>query len=277
MSTAARRFFLCPPDHFQIEYVINEWMDMSNPVHPERAYEQWHQLRETYERLGVEVRLLEPEPGIPELVFPGDSIFLFGEKAIASRFHHPERQPEVAPMSRRFASLGYTLYTLPTGLRFEGNAEAIYWNECLFCGYGVRSDYEALPYLARLLDVPLHAFRLTKPFFHFDTVFCPIDERLAVYYPGAFTPEDADRLRRLFPNLIAAEEAEARRLGCNSVSVNGAVIMSTPHVPRLAAQLRLHGLEVIPLDLSEFYKAGGGAKCLTLEAYRYHVLEARLS
>jgi N-dimethylarginine dimethylaminohydrolase len=45
--------------------------------------------------------------------------------------------------------------------------------------------------------------------------------------------------------------------------------MSTPLAPHAADQLRAQGLEVLALDLSEFRKAGGGAKCLTLEAYRY--------
>jgi hypothetical protein len=43
--------------------------------------------------------------------------------------------------------------------------------------------------------------------------------------------------------------------------------VSTPQAPRFVEAVRARGKEVVALDLSEFRKAGGGAKCLTLEAY----------
>ncbi len=262
-----RRVYLCPPDHYQITYSINEWMDVNQPVNPALAHEQWETLRAAYHHLGVEVRLLDPEPGLPELTFPGDSIFLFNQHAVRSRFRHREREPEVEPMARRFAARGYTLHTLPDGQHFEGNAETIYWNGQLMGGCGIRSDCEVFTYLSQLLDVKAHAFTLCPPYFHFDVAFAPVSHDTALYYPGAFTPDAVERLRRLCPNLIVVEEAEARVLACNSVTVNGTVVMSTPLAPHTAAQLRAYGLEVVTLDLSEFRKAGGGAKCLTLEAY----------
>src|SRR6185436_12346182 len=108
-----RRFYLCPPDHFQIAYSINEWMDVNRPVNPALAREQWDTLYAAYRRLGMEVQVLEPEPGLPELTFPGDSIFLFHKLAIRSRFRHQERAPEVEPMAQRFAARGYQTHTLP--------------------------------------------------------------------------------------------------------------------------------------------------------------------
>jgi len=268
MTHPNRLFYLCPPDYYQIEYAINPWMDLNNRVQPERAMAQWQTLYDTYCRLGVHVEIIPPEPGRSEMTFPGDSIFLFGKTAISSRFRHPEREPEVAPMAQRFAERGYTIHTLPPGLHFEGNAEAIYFHGKLFCGYGIRSDHAVFAHIGQLLNVEAHTFQLAKPFYHFDVTFCPIDRDLAVYYPGAFTLESAERLRSLFPQMIEVEEAEAQQLGCNSVSVNGVVVMSTPRAPKLATELRARGQDVIELDLSEFYKAGGGAKCLTLEAYR---------
>jgi N-dimethylarginine dimethylaminohydrolase len=201
-------------------------------------------------------------------VFAGDSIFLFGERAISSRFRHAERQPEVAPMARRFARRGYRLEQLPEGLHFEGNAEAIHWNGMLLGGWGVRSDRGALDYVSQRFDLELHAFQLARPYYHLDVCLAPIDERSALYYPGAFTAQGRAQLTRLVPNLIAVTEAEAQALACNSVSVHGTVVMSTTQAPRVAELLCATGKRVVAIDVSEFQKAGGGVKCMTLEAYR---------
>ncbi len=258
---------MCPPDHFQLDYAINDWTDPAQRVLPKLAREQWEQLLATYRSLGAEVHVLEAEPGVSEMTFAGDSIFVFGDQAISGRFRHPERMPEVAPMAQRFAHTGYRVQRLPAGMCFEGNAEALYWNGMLLGGWGVRSDRAALSYLGALLDVQVHAFELCRPYYHFDVCFAPIDEQLALYYPGAFTPEGRALLARLCPQLIAVDAREAKALACNSVTVNDTVVMSTVGAKRVEGELRAHGKRVIALSLSEFHKAGGGAKCLTLEAY----------
>jgi N-dimethylarginine dimethylaminohydrolase len=259
---------MCPPDHFTVDYAINAWTAPGTKVDAERALEQWERLYSVYVDAGAKVSVIEPEPGIPELVLAGDSIFLFGERAISSRFRHAERQPEVAPMARRFARRGYRLEQLPEGLHFEGNAEAIHWNGMLLGGWGVRSDRGALDYVSQRFDLELHAFQLARPYYHLDVCLAPIDERSALYYPGAFTAQGRAQLTRLVPNLIAVTEAEAQALACNSVSVHGTVVMSTTQAPRVAELLCATGKRVVAIDVSEFQKAGGGVKCMTLEAYR---------
>jgi len=56
---------------------------------------------------------------------------------------------------------------------------------------------------------------------------------------------------------------EAQQFACNAVVVGRkAVIPRTCR--RLAADLEKRGFTVYPLDFSEFIKAGGAARCLTL-------------
>src|SRR5689334_17792050 len=113
MVQQTRQFFMCPPDHFAVDYAINAWTAPGTQVDIDRALDQWELLYNVYLDAAATVGLIEPEPGIPELVFAGDSIFLFGERAVSSRFRHAERQPEVLPMARRFARRGYRLEQLP--------------------------------------------------------------------------------------------------------------------------------------------------------------------
>ncbi len=267
MNDRARRFYMCAPEHFRVDYAINAWTRPRAEVDARRAMEQWLALREAYLEAGAEVCEVAPEAGVSELTFAGDSIFLHGQVALSSRFRHAERMPEVLPMARRFRALGYDVRELPHGMHFEGNAEAILWNGRLLGGYGVRSDRTALAHVSELLDVEVVPFELRKPYYHLDVCLCPLDARSALYYPGGFSDESRARLMRLVPKLYPVSEAEARALACNSVSVSDTVVMSTRAAPRVASLLRAQGRRVVELELSEFRKAGGGAKCLTLEAY----------
>ena len=270
MSGHSRRFFMCAPDHFRVDYAINAWTCPDDVVDEQRALAQWHSLRAAYLEAGAEVCDIEPEPGVSELTFAGDSIFLFGHVAISSRFRHAERMPEVLPMAQRFRRLGYVVRELPSGLHFEGNAEAMYWNGMLLGGYGVRSDRAALECISHILGVDVMPFQLSRPYYHLDVCLTPIDTETALYYPGAFTPEGQAALERLVPKLLPVSEAEAQALACNSISIHDTVVMSTRNAPRVAALLRSLGKRVVELELSEFKKAGGGAKCLTLEAYGFN-------
>jgi N-dimethylarginine dimethylaminohydrolase len=225
MTAETRQFFMCPPDHFRVDYAINAWTDPGAEVDSTRALEQWERLYAVYVDAGARV-------------------------------------------ARRFARRGYHVEQLPEGMHFEGNAEAIHWNGMLLAGWGVRSDRSALDHLCARLDLELHAFQLAAPYYHFDVCLAPIDERTALYYPGAFTAQGREQLARLVPRLIAVNEREAKALACNSVSVHGTVVMSTTQAPRVAELLCAAGKRVVALDVSEFQKAGGGVKCLTLEAYQ---------
>lgn len=263
----ARRFYLTRPTLFQIEYKINKWMDTKVQVDLGRAQAQWDALHQLYLDLGAQVEVFEPSPGWPDSVFTGDSIFLYGKKAIASRFRYAERSGEVAPQVQRFEERGYTVHELPEGVFFEGNGEAVYWNGKIIAGYGVRSDRAALDFMAKTLGVEVIPLHVRAPHFHVDTIICPLSDTTLAYVPTAMDADSQQTIKNLGANLIHIEREEAAYLACNSMSVAGNVIVSTLQAPKFHKALEKAGFEVRPLDLSEFAKSGGGAKCLTLEAY----------
>ena len=65
------------------------------------------------------------------------------------------------------------------------------------------------------------------------------------------------------PKLIPVAEAEAHRFGCNAVVV-GKTVVHNSRCPAMAADLKRAGYRSIEVELDEFLKAGGSAKCLTL-------------
>jgi N-dimethylarginine dimethylaminohydrolase len=101
-------------------------------------------------------------------------------------------------------------------------------------------------------------------FYHLDTALCVLDGSTAMYYPAAF--DDAGRavLASMFPELIEAKDEDAEVLGLNAVSDGRHVVLAAA-ATGLARSLTARGFEVVPVDMSELLKAGGGAKCCTLE------------
>ena len=266
-SADTRHFFLTKPTHFRIKYTINHWMDTNNQVEPEKAEVQWNALLEHYKKLGAKVEVFESVDGWPDQVFTGDSIFLYGKHAIAGRFRYFERSGEVSPMIERFEQRGYTIHQVPDGLFFEGNGEAIAWDGHVLAGYGVRSDREALDFLSKTLDVEVIPFRVLPPHFHVDTIVCPLRKGLLAYVPSGMDEDSRRRIENLGVDLITIDQDEGLELACNSMALGDDVIVSTHKAPKFHKELEKVGFTVIPLDLSEFAKSGGGAKCLTLEAY----------
>jgi N-dimethylarginine dimethylaminohydrolase len=63
--------------------------------------------------------------------------------------------------------------------------------------------------------------------------------------------------------VIFVSAEDARNFACNLVTVND-VVVTGPISAQLRRQLTRLGFWVECLPLTEFYKAGGGAKCLTL-------------
>ena len=99
-------------------------------------------------------------------------------------------------------------------------------------------------------------------FYHLDMLL-PGAAGEAIYFPPAFDEYGRKVLETHIPKLIAVEESEATRFGCNAVVVGKTVVMNTG-CERLSAALQQRGYETRATELDEFIKAGGSAKCLTL-------------
>ena len=70
-------------------------------------------------------------------------------------------------------------------------------------------------------------------------------------------------LKSRIERLIEVSAEEAVSFSCNAVVVGKSVILNEG-APELARSLRSLGYDVKPICLTEFIKAGGSAKCLTL-------------
>jgi N-dimethylarginine dimethylaminohydrolase len=258
------RILMCPPDYYGIEYEINPWMHVERGAKRERAQAQWQRLCETLRGLGVTVELMEPRPGLPDLVFTANAGLVFGDRFFSSSFRHEVRARESPYFDAWFAEHGFTVEHLPEGVYFEGAGDALFCGRPLFAGYRIRSDVNGHQYLGKVLGRLVLPLELVSPYFyHLDTCFCPLAPDEAIYYPAAFDAYGQRVLQAHVPKLLAVEEVEARRFGCNAVVV-GRTVITNSGCPRLHAGLRTWGYEPVSVELDEFIKSGGSAKCLTL-------------
>jgi N-dimethylarginine dimethylaminohydrolase len=187
---------------------------------------------------------------------------------VLSRFLHPERQGEEPYFKQWFEEQGHTVHTLPDDLPFEGAGDALLDREgrWLWAGYGFRTELDAHGLVAEWFNIEVLSLHLMdERFYHLDTCFCPLTGGYLLYYPPAFDAYSNRLIEMRVPaaKRIAIDEADAVNFACNAVNINQTVIMNQAS-DELKARLAEAGFEVVETPLTEFLKAGGAAKCLTL-------------
>ena len=255
---------MCPPDFYGIEYEINPWMNRERQADHELATRQWNDLVAALKQAGAEIALLEPRPGLPDLVFTANAALIYRQTAILARFRHAQRQGEEPIDEGYLQQAGFEVRKLDEGLYFEGAGDALFCGDTLFAGYRIRSDARGHQQIGEMLSCRVIPMELIDPYYyHLDTCFCPLAAGTAIYFPPAFDEYGQKALAEHVEHLVPVDEAEARRFACNAVVVGRQVFTNTG-CPRLHEDLVRLGLEPHETPLDEFVKAGGSAKCLTL-------------
>ncbi|KAA2264945.1 amidinotransferase [Solihabitans fulvus] len=259
---------MCPPTYFTVEYSINPWMDPSKPVSTELAVAQWTELKETYERLGHKVELIDAQPGLPDMVFAANSGTVIDGRVLGSRFRAPQRAAEADHFRRWFLEHSYRAVVMPTRTN-EAEGDFTWTGQLLLAGTGFRTDPAAHAEAQEVLGVPVVSLQLVDPrFYHLDVALFVLDDQAerpqVCYYPEAFSAGSQRVLRRLFPDAVLATATDAECLGLNAVS-DGRNVVLPVEATALADRLAERGFEPVFVDISELRKSGGGPKCCTME------------
>jgi N-dimethylarginine dimethylaminohydrolase len=258
------RLLLCPPDHYGIEYEINPWMHRAHQEDRLRAAAQWQGLRDTLEGLGCILDFMLPQPRFPDMVFTANAGLVTGRKFIRSNFRHHQRQGEGAFFGQWFAEHGYEVVPLPEQLIFEGEGDALFSGDVLFCGYRFRSDIQSHQWLGEFLKCLVISLELADSrFYHLDTCFCPIAHDCAMWFPAAFDEYAQQAIRKHVPDLIEVSPGEAWRFACNAIVLDHVIVLPDG-CAKICAALAGRGYRCHELPMSEFLKAGGACKCLAL-------------
>src|SRR6266404_5440935 len=239
-----RELLLCPPDYYGIEYEINPWMSRARGAETPLAQKQWTELHATLSDLDCKIDLVPPQPKLPDMVFTANAGLTVGRKFIPSNFRHKERAGEAPHFARWMEDHGYEISWLPNDLYFEGEGDALFGGDVLCC----------LVISVELVD---------PRFYHLDTCFCPLPDGAAVWFPAAFDDYGQRAIREHVAELIDVFPEEAMHFSCNAVVLEHDIVLPEG-APKLVAALHDRGYRCHELPMSEFIKAGGACKCLTM-------------
>ncbi|QHC69184.1 dimethylargininase [Rathayibacter sp. VKM Ac-2801] len=265
-TSVAKTILMCRPEHFTVVYRINPWMDPQVPTDTSLAVRQWQTLYDTYADLGFTIELIEPEAGLPDMVYAANGGFVIDGIAYGASFTYPERQPEGPAYMDWFRSAGFDV-RVPEEVN-EGEGDFLLVGERILAGTGFRSASDSHAEVARVFGREVVTLELVNPsFYHLDTAIAVLDETNIAYLPSAFSEEGNRTLRELYPDAILVSEEDASVLGLNSFS-DGLNVVIASRATGFERQLRERGYNPIGVDLSELLLGGGGVKCCTLELRR---------
>ncbi|GEM_PF-1029769 len=273
-----RKFLLSPPIYYEKAYDFSDDNNFyvryrDRQIDRLKAWNQWSHIVSRYMDRGVLLHIVEASEGLAELTFVGDSIFLFGKKAVISRFRHPERQKEAVYMKEWALRKGFEIMEIPEGYVFEGNAEAFYSHQMdvIIMGYGGnRTSIEVAEMLQDFLGVKV--IPVEKYDFHLDVVLFLL-KKYIIYAKGKVSEESIKRLESEGFKTVPVPPHLIEDLGLNSTYIGSTVFINdSKNVPELRKIYLSLGFDVEVVDTSEFHLVGGGVKCLTLEHYRFEEL-----
>nr|WP_184941988.1 dimethylargininase [Kitasatospora kifunensis] len=255
---------MCRPTTFEVSYAINPWMDPAVPVDAALATAQWERLYRLYLALGHQVELIEALPGLPDMVYAANGATVVDGKVLGARFRNAERAAEGAAYLDWFRAHGFTEIHDPLHIN-EGEGDLLTCDSFILAGWGFRTAPEAHREVEAVFGRPVIPLELVDPrFYHLDTALAVLDGDEIMYHPEAFEPRSRALLRRLFPDALLADRADAEAFGLNAMS-DGLNVVLPRAAEGLARQLAERGFNPIGVDLSELLKGGGNVKCCTLE------------
>ena len=256
----------CRPEHYAVVYSINPWMNpQTNNADTQLANEQWQTLTDLIRSTGNEVVEIDPAPGWPDMVFTANAGLIKDKKVVLSNFTHPERNGEEPYFKRWFEDNGYEV--LEVEETFEGAGDSLFFGDVLFAGHGFRTEKCVYEKIKEFLDIEIIVLsHLIDPYFyHLDTCFCPLNDELALILPAAFDPWMVEEVG-IFTDikLRSVPSDEAKNFACNAVVLADTVIIPSD-CPETRRILEMEGFHVLDCPMTEFLKAGGACKCLTLK------------
>src|SRR3984885_12961933 len=177
-----RHYVMTPPRFFAVDYAINPWMDTTNPVDRDVAIAQWRHLHDVYRRLGHIVALVEPVPGLPDMVYAANGGLILDGTAIVARFKYPQRQQESIAYAQWMKSHGDT--TVQNQHINEGQGDLLPVGELILAGTGFRTDPQAHAEIAEIVGRQVISLQLVDPrFYHLDPALAVLDDITIPYSP----------------------------------------------------------------------------------------------
>lgn len=276
-----QKVLMVTPTYFDIDNPINTHMfdtnGQPNKINKNKAEDQWKELKEVYEKLNVQVHILNGIENLADMVFCANQSFPYLNHknqlcAVLSNMRDERRHKEVLHIENFLKTQGYHTQSLASRSEetlFEGMGDVTWLGttRLLIGGYGFRTSKRIYEALSQVTQYPIAILELKNPkFYHLDTCLSVLNSTTAMVCQEAFTPAGLELLNALFPNLleIPLREADAPGFACNAHCPDGKHVIIQKNNLQTHALLLKHHFIPIEVDTSEFIKSGGSVYCMKL-------------
>jgi len=251
--------------------MFNPWMKYSESIDLDLAKSQWDTMVSALTEAGAEIEYLASSPHSPAQVFTADgAVIVESNHALILRNDGPRGTLEPTAFAEWLRNEGFSIESMPPTRTLDGGNVIRLHDGSLACGVKPLSDGSGIDYLEKILqltgDTELHRFQLVnRKFLHLDMVLGKLGDVGYLVFEQAFDGglESFSESPIVEKQLIPISRQDAELFACNSVTVGNTFFTGLISKPLIDSIERL-GYRAVTLDMSEFHKAGGGLKCLTL-------------
>lgn len=271
-TSRLKKVLLSKPEYLKpapINEIAKKWQSYELDV--EKMLREHERLVSAYKQAEVEVEFLQADSKRPNSVFARDFGGCVKEGYILGRFKLPLRKQEQIDYKNKMETLKVPMIAQVQEGCFEGGDFAFLNENTIAIGMADRSNEKGveeiqkqlLPYGYEVIPVPLKS-----EYLHLDMCFNLVDDHLAVAYKEGLPESFQKYLRKLDIKLICVSEESIFAHSCNLQSLGCHRVLSLKHNEVVNETLSKEGMEVIPLDITEILKAGGGPHCMTFPLWR---------
>lgn len=211
---------------------------------------------QTLSDLGLEVTVLDAEPGYPDCCFVEDTAVVCKEVAVITPLGALSRQGEQLTIQPELAKHKPTVVIEPPAL-IEGG-DVLQVEDTFYVGLSDRTNQAGAEALEAAVGP--HGYSVISiaccPSLHFKTDVNYIGNNTILLSPCCNGMEQLAAFDRV---IVEDDEAYAR----NCLYINGTVIVPAGF-PKTLEKVRATGVETVVIDVSEFRKLDGGLTCLSL-------------
>ena len=279
-----RGVFLIAPAEFHLATESardNAYMQMEQPVDPQRASAQHQGLARALARAGIPTHCFPGHPDTPDAVFPNNVFATAPGRLIIGAMRHPVRQREAerADIRAWFRNLlhyreidlsAQAIVAELTGSLVIDRARGVG-----YCGLSERCDRAGAAAMARAFGLDhVLVFELAKGEYHTNVVMSALAGRGLLLCPEGFADARvAEALASIDRNATVLIDS-AEKLGyagnCIALGEHG-LWMSTSAEralrPSTCNAIESLGLAIHSVELDELEKAGGSLRCMIGEIY----------
>lgn len=232
------------------------------------AVGQHRALAAQLEAAGVRCHLVPSKPGLSDLAFTRDAVFMTPWGLLELRPSEPHRRAEAAHLVAALNGVGVeSLGAVDEGKVEGGDVCLVRPGLVLIAISGERTDEAGARALGRIFEGrgwrALYT-RIDPRYLHLDTQFTLVSKHFGVACLETLEAGFAETMAGLGIDLLPATPGEVDRLEANLLSLGGCRVVAPAGETRLNRELRKRGYDLIEAEIDQFVRCGGGVHCLTM-------------